>query len=171
VRQTGDDVLADAVGEVFLLQITAYIGERQDSDGRPIGKSRIARILRNSDRGLNARLDAIDMGRAGNVLDVVLARIDEADGQLLADMLAHRGADADPARLGQPLQPRRNVDTVAEDVALVDDHVAYVDADTEADAPALLDAGVAHALLDHDRAAHRIDDRGELDQKFHRPWS
>src|SRR5215472_5711556 len=44
--------------------------------------------------------------------------------------------------------------------------IAEIDADPEADAFTLRQIGVAilHALLHDDGAAHRIDDRGELDQ-------
>ena len=117
--------------------------------------------------GLDARLDAIDMDRPGDVLDAVLAQIGEADRKLLADMLAHRRADADLAGLGERLEPRRDVDAVAKDVVALDDHVAHVDADAKADALAFVDVGIAvfHSLLHHDGAAHRIDDRGELDQE------
>jgi hypothetical protein len=107
------------------------------------------------------------MDRPGDVLDAMLAQVDEADRKLLADMLAHRRADADLAGLGERLEPRRDVDAVAKDVVVLDNHVAHVDADTKADALALVDVGIAifHALLHHDGAAHRIDDRGELDQE------
>ena len=64
----------------------------------------------------------------------VLAQIREPDRQLFADLLAHRGADADLAGLGQRLDPGGDVDAVAEDVALVDDDVAEIDADAKADA-------------------------------------
>jgi len=58
-------------------------------------------------------------------------------------------------------------DAVAEDVVVLDDDVADIDADAKANALALVDVGIAvfHALLHHDGAAHRIDDRGELDQE------
>ena len=33
LRQRGDDVLADAVGEIFLLGLAAHVDEGQDGDG------------------------------------------------------------------------------------------------------------------------------------------
>ena len=106
------------------------------------------------------------MDRPGDVLDAVLAQVDEADRKLLADMLAHGRADADLAGLGERLEPRRDVDAVAKDVLVLDDHVADIDADAKADVLAFIDVGIAvfHALLHHDGAAHRINDRGELDE-------
>jgi hypothetical protein len=52
------------------------------------------------------------MDRPRDILDLVLAEIAESDRQLVADMLAHRGADADLARRGERLEPRRHVDAV-----------------------------------------------------------
>ena len=74
--------------------------------------------------------------------------------------------DADAARLGHAFQPRGDVDAVAEDVVALDDDVAEIDADAELDAAVLRHIGVAlgHAALHLDRAAHRVDDAGELDQ-------
>ena len=51
--------------------------------------------------------------------------------QLVADVVAHAARDADAAGLRQRLQPRRDVDAVAEDVAVLDHHVADIDADAE----------------------------------------
>src|SRR5260370_1864944 len=106
------------------------------------------------------------MHRPRDVLDRVLAPIRDPDRQLLADLLAHRGADADLAGLGQRLKPGGDVDAVTEDVAVVDDDVAEIDADAKADALAFGDVGVTvlHPLLHDDGATHGVDDRGELDQ-------
>ena len=97
----------------------------------------------------------------------MLAEIGEADGKLLADMLAHRGADTDPVRLRQSLEARRDIHAIAEDVAVLDDDVAHIDADAEPYALALVEVGVAilHSLLQHHGAAHRVDDGRKLDEK------
>ena len=72
---------------------------------------------------------------------------------------------ADRARLGDPLQSRRDIDAVAHQVAvaLLDD-VAEVDADAEFDAALGRQAGVAldHAVLHFDRATHGVDDAAKL---------
>ena len=67
---------------------------------------------------------------------------------------------------GKRLDPRRDVDAVAEHIAFVDHDVADIDADAKANALALRQIGVAvlHPLLHDDGAAHGVDDRGELDQ-------
>jgi hypothetical protein len=54
----------------------------------------------------------------------------------IAHLVAHNPADTDAPRFRQCLQPRRNIDAVAEDVVLFYDHVAEIDADAEPD-PAL----------------------------------
>ena len=96
----------------------------------------------------------------------MFAPIREPDRQLSADLLAHRGADADLAGLGQRLEPGGDIDAVTEDVAFVDDDVAEIDADAKADPLAFGDVGVTvlHPLLHAHGAAYGVDDRGELDQ-------
>ena len=45
--------------------------------------------------------------------------------------IAHHAADADPAVLSQPLQPRGHVYPIAEDVVLFNDHVAQIPSTVE----------------------------------------
>src|SRR5215470_14848608 len=80
---------------------------------------------------------------------------------------SHPRGDADPARLGQPLEAGGDIDAVAKDVAVLDDDVAHVDPDTKLDAVVGSCAGVAlgHLALHFDRAAQRVDDAAELDQQ------
>src|SRR5437870_6744916 len=74
---------------------------------------------------------------------------------------------ADTTRLSKLLQARRYVDTVAEDVPILDDDLADVDADTKVDALFRENTGIAlgHATLHVDRAAHRVDHTGEFQQQ------
>jgi len=78
-----------------------------------------------------------------------------------------RGAEANPAGLSQGFEPGCNVDAVAEDIAVLDDDVADIDAHAKFDAPLCRCCGVAgdHLPLQLDRAAHRVDDAGELDKQ------
>src|SRR5436853_4091096 len=104
------------------------------------------------------------MHRPGDVLNHVFAPIREPDRQLFADLLAHRGADADLAGLGQSLKPGGDVNAVTEDVAFVDDDVTEIDADAKADTLAFGDVGVTvlHFLLhDHGVTTGGVD-RGQL---------
>ena len=44
---------------------------------------------------------------------------------------AHGAPDADAARLGKALEPRRDIDPVAVDVIAVDDDIAEIDANAD----------------------------------------
>ncbi len=62
------------------------------------------------------------------------------------------------------LQPRRDIDAVAEQIVAARHHVAQIEADPEHDLPILGEVAVAargHAL-DRHRAAHRLHRAGEL---------
>src|SRR5271165_951369 len=97
--------------------------------------------------------------RLGNVLDPLLAQSGQPDGQPRADLVAHRTRKANPARLGERLQPGGDIDAIAEQVLSLDDDVSEMDADAE---PHLL-AGrtilvfLFNGALDRDSAFDRID--------------
>ena len=109
----------------------------------------------------------MDMHRSSDVLDPLLAQVFERKGELVAHLIAHDPADADPARLGQSFQPCRYIDTVTEDVATVFDDVAEIDPHAEFDATIRRHIGVSlgHRALHFDRTAHRIDDAGKFHQQ------
>src|SRR5208282_5492075 len=70
------------------------------------------------------------------------------------------------ARLGDPFQPRGDVDAVAHQVAVaLLDHVAEMNADAKFDAALLWYARIAldHGVLHLDRAAHRVNHAAKLD--------
>src|SRR5262249_22295523 len=73
----------------------------------------------------------------------------------------------DGARLGDALQPRRDVDAVAVDILAFNDDVAKVDANPEFDAAAFGRGTVAlnHARLDGDCTAHGLDRASEGHQQ------
>ena len=108
LRQRGDDVLADAVGEILLLRFAAHVGEGQHGDGGPVGQRQATGVgCADGAGGRPARSHVADEANA-------LAR-DGADQLLLlaavADRLA-RGIDAAgqrriPRRCGRP-RPRRS---------------------------------------------------------------
>ena len=97
----------------------------------------------------------------------MLAKILEHDRQAIANLVAHRAADVDPAGFGQRFHPRGDGDTVAVDQIAVRDHIAHVDREAKLDAPVgrRIGAPLRHCPLDRDRAAHGIDDAVELDQQ------
>jgi hypothetical protein len=117
MRDRGDDLLDDPVGEIFLLRVAAHVGEGQHSDRWLVGeRQRLGQgwyLL--PDRG-GTISDPVDPHRPGDVLDLLLAQILERAIKPIPDLIAHNPADADPAGLGQRLQTRRDVHPIAEDV-------------------------------------------------------
>jgi hypothetical protein len=103
--------------------------------------------------------------RLADVLDTVPAGGGEGEVELAPDLVVDAARHPDPARLAQALDPRGDVDAVAEYGLAVDDDIAQVDADTVADAPVLGQVGVAglHRPLDRHR---RLDGAGDA-REFH----
>ena len=104
--------------------------------------------------------------RLGDVLQGLLADVVERDIDLAADLPMGVVGDADAARLGDALEARRDIDAVAENIVVVDDDVADMDADAKFD-PEFgrhVDIPLRHRALDFHRTARRIDGTGELDQ-------
>ncbi len=68
--------------------------------------------------------------------------------------------------LGDTFDPRRDIDAVAIDIAVVDDDVAHVDADAKFDSAIFGNGSVTpdHGTLDFHRAAHSIDCTCKFDQ-------
>ena len=102
--------------------------------------------------------------RARHVLQPLAAAIDERNRQLGADLVAHRGRNVDAARLGERLQPGGDIDAVAQQIVALDDDIAEVDTDAEAQPLAL---GALRVLrrdrpLDREGAFDRIDGAREI---------
>ena len=164
-RERGDDLLDHPIGEVFLLGVSAQIGEREYRDRGLVGQRQ------GRGRGLyllwgRCRTDPIDPQWAGDVFQALLADI----GKLGLDLAAHLPeciiGDANAAGSGDPLQPCGDVDTVAEDVVAFHQHVAEMDADAPFRAAIGGSGCVAlrRQLLQPDRALNSVDHRAELDQ-------
>ena len=111
-----------------------------------------------------APIDFEGLHRLRDVLQALAAEPDKRRRQLCADLVAHRGGDADAAWFGQGLQPRRDVDAVAEQVLPIDYHVAEMHADTElhAFARGALRIFRGDRLLHRQRAFDGIDRAGEI---------
>ena len=110
--------------------------------------------------------DLEDPDRPADVLDLLLAEILVADLEPVADLIAHRRGNADAARLRHRFEPRRHIDAVAEDIVVLHDHVAKIDADAIEQRPRRRHVAIAprHALLKVDGAAQRFGDALEFDQ-------
>ena len=97
---------------------------------------------------------------------MLLAAVFKNDIELALDLIVRPAREADASRVGDPFQPRGDVDTVAKNVVVLNDNVANIDADTQLDALVLRLSSVAlgHSVLNFDGAARGIDGAGELDQ-------
>src|SRR5260370_40535359 len=69
----------------------------------------------------------VDAYRSRDVLDLLLAHVLERKGELVAHLITHDPADADPSWLGQGFEPRRDINSVAVDIAPVLHNVAEID--------------------------------------------
>ena len=109
-------------------------------------------------------LELVGMDRRRDILDLLLADIGELHRQFVGDLLVDGARDADAADRRDAFQARRDVDAVAEKIAVALDHVADGDADAEAHLPAgrIGHVAGAQALLDVDGAAHRLDRAGKF---------
>jgi hypothetical protein len=164
--ECGDDLLDHAVGEIFLLRIATHIGERQHRDRRLVGQRQGGAAWPRAGRG-GIRRHPVGADRAGNILQCLIAHIRKGKVELARRVLLGPRRDADPAGFGQPFEPGGDIDPVAEDVAVLSDHIALVDADAEFDAAVRRSLGVARGQrrLYFAGAAQGVDDAGELDQR------
>ena len=104
---------------------------------------------------------------ARDVLDALLPHVLEGAIELVAHLVAHYPADADPAWLGQGFQTRCDIDPVAEDIVVLYNHVAQVDADAEPN-PALfghVEPALGHPALDLHCTAYGIHHARKLCQE------
>ena len=102
----------------------------------------------------------------GDVLERLLAEVDELGLDPATHMIVSGAGDAYAARLADGFEPRCDIDAVAQNILAVDQHVAEIDADAVKDASGLGNARVAfgHLLLHANRALHRRDDRRKFQQ-------
>ena len=128
---------------------------------RPPGGRRARRL---GERRQGRGAECPDMHGSADVLHCLLALVGKREGQLVAHMLVDRAGDGEPAGLGQRLEPRRDVDAVAVDVAALDDDVAEIEADAEVEPAVARDLGIAcrHGALNLRGAGHGGDRAREL---------
>jgi|SRR5215471_13533763 len=111
--------------------------------------------------------------RPSDVLDLLLAHVLERKGEFVAHLVAHHPADANPARLCQGLEPCRDIDPVAVNIAPVPNDIADIDPDAELYEAVGRHVGVSarHLALYLDGATHRIDNADDTRSASHRRWS
>ena len=110
---------------------------------------------------------AISPNGPGNVLEVLLTHIGEGQVEPAGGIFLNAGRDANAAGLGQRFQPGGHIDAVAQDVAIFDDNIAHIDADTEFDSFRDAASGIARGqqLLHLAGAAQGVNHTGELHEQ------
>ncbi|MCP1972437.1 hypothetical protein J2R87_006177 [Bradyrhizobium elkanii] len=101
-----------------------------------------------------------------NILQELRPQVLEGRVDLAANLPLRVIGDADPARFGNPLQARCDVDAIAKDIVVIKNDVADVDSDSEFE-PLLRWYGsilIDHSTLNFYGAAHRIDGAGEFNE-------
>src|SRR6476469_2027967 len=106
------------------------------------------------------------MYRPRDILDPLLALIFEREVKLVTHLIVHEAADADAARFGKCFEARCDIYSITEDVVLLDDHVAEIDANPKRDVPLVWNISLAlrHPALDLYSAAHGVHNARELRQ-------
>ena len=135
------------------------------SDGLMVGGWLVHHAFRPSARR-RVEQDAEDADRPEDVLDALFAEVLERDVEPVAHLVPHGGGNADSVRWSELLEARRHVDAIAEDIAVLDDHVAEVDADPELNPSLRRNIRVAprHPALDLGGALDGVGDALEFHQ-------
>ena len=99
-----------------------------------------------------------------DIFNQLLAEILEDHPAAMAQMIAHAPRNADLPAPDEPLEPGRDIDAVAKDIALLGHHIADIDADPEAH-PSPFGFAIIRAckrLLDLDRTVNRVEHADEF---------
>jgi hypothetical protein len=110
---------------------------------------------------------SVDAHRAGNVLEALLSHVVKGEIQTPGYVLLNTGRNANASGLSQTFQPSRDVHSVTEDVAVLHNNVALVNADTELNAIVARHGGISltHPVLPLGRTSQGINHTGKFDQQ------
>src|SRR5690606_15158552 len=119
---------------------------------------RAERLLRSAGEG------DIDPDWLRDVLENMLALVDEGRVELVADLLGDGLRDEDGPWLGDAFEAHVDVDALAIDLVGLDDHVADIEADVVLGMQLGRNVGIApaHPELDVESATHGLDDAREF---------
>jgi hypothetical protein len=101
--------------------------------------------------------DTINADRLRDILKLVLAYVAYIEFKLSSHLLVGIIRKADPTRVSQRLYAGGDIDAIAVDVALVDNNIANIDANTKLYAAVFLNRGVARFLKPHMRLRPNVD--------------
>ena len=167
-RQRVDQILGQAVGEIFVLGV-AEIGEGQHADDRGPVLLREGGCLLQRGRKRRCALGrpGPDADRILDVLEAVVAGIDQRHGEMLACLLVGLGRYREAAGARHGFEADGNVDIVTEDLVLVGDDVTHMDAEPELHGAigGQMMITLRHQRLHRDRGLGGADDARELQQE------
>ena len=167
-RQVGGQAFDHAVDEIFLLVIAANVGERQHHDRQP-GRRNLHRrcACAQRRRARSVRDHRIGADRTGDILQALLAEVGKFRADLAIHLIVGRRRQTDAAGFSDALEPRRNIDAIAEDVVHANDDVADVDADAKQNplVSRIADREPVDAALELHGGPHRIDRAGEFGEE------
>ena len=108
---------------------------------------------------------AADWVRVNPDLEVSVLLNAKTGVELAGCVFLHSRRDADAARFGECFEPRGDVHSITENIAILDNNVADVNTDTELDPIRRPGVSLRHALLDFHCAAQGIDNAAELHEE------
>ncbi len=185
VGQRGDDVLGEAIDEIFLGRIAAHVVEGQHRNSRPGGEGHGGLVGQGqrSIGGLRGRRDRRGLPicrvpshpeRLNGPFDVLereTPEVLERGLQPADDRIMDVPGNHDAACGGLRFQPRRHVHAIAIEIVAIDDQVAEVQSDPEHDGGVLgggvlglIPIGLGHRLLELNGRAQGVHGAGKLDQ-------
>ncbi len=106
------------------------------------------------------------MHRALDVLDLVIAAVDEIDADATMHIFVDAVRNCHAAGIGERLETGSHVDPIAVEIAVLDHDVAEVNTDAENDGPVFRHVSVRgrHGLLKGCGAFDGVDGAAELDE-------
>src|SRR4029453_11678075 len=177
LREIGDDIVSDAVGEVLLLRVVAHVRERKHRDGRLFAHlesrpslRRLSPWWRLTARG-GVHPHPINTHRLVDVLEDLLSERLAIERQLVRNLVTQRARDTDAAAFGKPLDPGRDVHPVPVDSVTLNNHLAEIDTNPELHAAVNRQGSVSRGefLLDTDGALDGGHHAGKLGEEVI-PW-
>src|SRR5213078_214631 len=108
--------------------------------------------------------ESVCANRAVNIFNTLLAQILKGQIESADHVFLHPPRHANPTGFGQPFKTSSDIDAVAENIAVLYNDIAYIDADAEFDPFRDNNTGVApsHRLLHLGRTAQRVYHAAEL---------
>jgi hypothetical protein len=169
-RKIGGETLGDAIDEIVLFRIAAYIGKGEDHD-REVRCFGWDRNQRQSSSGLPghrpADFERIGPDRLGDVLELGQAQIADGEIETGPHLAISVFGQADGAGLSNTFEARCDIDAITHQVAVAFYHyIAKMDSNAKLDAAFRRKASVAlnHAVLYFDCAAHSVNNTTKLNE-------